>query len=188
VSDIALKDDELARLLQQPDLGTKVGVRNMATILLMLETGAKSGELLGKEGDTAEIRGGLRLADIQGSGVTGRRIVLRKPSDGSQRTSDLPAVASRFVAAWLAVRPRSDLDLVFVTTRGTRIMNRYVRKMLHDYGVAAGITVDVKPSVLRHTFARRRLSSGDDLGQLAESLGHKHVISSVRYLFPEASR
>jgi site-specific recombinase XerD len=183
----ALHDDELTRLLKQPNLGTKVGIRNMAIILLMLETGAKSGELVGKEGDTHGIRGGLRLEDIHGD-TTDRRIVLRKPSDDSRRTVALPPSAARFLDAWLAVRPRNDLDLVFVTTRGTRILNRYIRKMLHDYGVAAGIETDVKPSLLRHTFARRRLAAGDDLEQLAASLGHKHIISSVRYLFPEGPR
>jgi integrase/recombinase XerD len=182
--DTGLTDEELTRLLQQPDLGTTVGIRNMAILLLMLETGAKSGELVGKEGDTEDLRGGLRLGDIHGD-ATERHIVLRKPRDDSQRTADVPPSAARFLDAWLAVRPRSDLDLVFVTSRGTRILNRYIRKVLHDYGVAAGIEADVKPSLLRHTFARRRLAAGDHLGQLAQSLGHKHIISSVRYLFPE---
>jgi len=186
--DTALTDEELTRLLQQPDLGTKVGIRNMAIMLLMLETGAKSGELVGKEGDTDDIRGGLRLGDLHGGSATERRIVLRKPRDGSHRTVELPPAGARFLDAWLAVRPRSELDLVFVTTRGTRILNRYIRKMLHDYGVTARIEADVKPSLLRHTFARRRLAAGDDLEQLAESLGHKHIISSVRYLFPESPR
>ena len=136
--DGALSDEELTRLMQQPDLGTKVGIRNMAIVILMLETGAKSGELVGKEGDADEMRGGLRLEDIH-EDATKRRIVLRKPRDGSQRTADLPPSAARFLDAWLGVRPRSELDLVFVTTRGTRILNRYIRKMLHDYGVRAGI-------------------------------------------------
>jgi integrase/recombinase XerD len=186
--DTALTDDELIWLLKQPDLGTKVGIRNMAIMLLMLETGAKSGELVGKEGDTDDIRGGLRLEDLHGGSATERCIVLRKPSDGSRRTVELPPSGARFLDAWLAVRPRSELDLVFVTTRGTRILNRYIRKKLHDYGVTAHIEADVKPSLLRHTFARRRLAAGDDLEQLAESLGHKHIISSVRYLFPESPR
>ena len=185
--DTALTDEELIWLLKQPNLATKVGIRNMAIMLLMLETGAKSGELVGKEGDTDDIHGGLRLEDIQRDAAQ-RRIVLRKPSDGSRRTVELPPSGARFLDAWLAVRPWSELDLVFVTTRGTRILNRYIRKMLHDYGVTAHIEADVKPSLLRHTFARRRLAAGDDLEQLAESLGHKHIISSVRYLFPESPR
>ncbi|MFP4151480.1 MAG: tyrosine-type recombinase/integrase [Alkalispirochaeta sp.] len=185
--DTFLTDGELTRLLDQPDLGTKVGIRNMAIILLMLETGAKSGELLGKEGDSDTIRGGLRLRDVHGES-TDRRILLHKASDGSCRTVGVPASAARFLDAWLAVRPRCASDLVFVTSRGTRILNRYIRKTLHDYGVAAGIATEVKPSVLRHTYARRRLAAGADLEQLAESLGHKHIISSVRYLFPEGPR
>ncbi len=187
MGDTVLNEKELARLLKQPDLHTKVGIRNMAIILLMLETGAKSGELVGKEGDTEEIHGGLRLEDVQGE-ADGRRIVLRKPLDDSRRTVDLPPSGARFLDAWLAVRPQCDLDLVFITTKGTRIMNRYIRKMLHDYGTAAGIKTDVKPSLLRHTYARRRLAAGDGLEQLAESLGHKHIISSVRYLFTKDSR
>ena len=47
-----------------PATHTKVVIRNMAIALFTLETGAKSGELCGEEGDTNDIRGGARL-DVQ---------------------------------------------------------------------------------------------------------------------------
>lgn len=182
--DTVLEPAQLESLLEQPDLSTAVGVRNMAMILLFLDAGAKVGELVGKEGSNQELRGGLRLddLDLEQSPAT---ITLRRPRDGSARVVELPLPTVRYLTAWLSLRPKTEADLVFVTSRGTRILNRYVRRMLHDYGVAAGITVDVKPSLLRHTFAHRRLAETGDLQRLAKTLGHRHIVSSLRYLFSE---
>lgn len=179
-----LTDEELRRLLSQPPVGRPVGLRNLAIMALMLETGAKSGELVGKEGapDDDQLSGGLRLGDID---IPGRTITLRKPKDGSTRQVKLPETSAGYLAAWLEVRPKSDSDLVFLTSRGTRLMNRYVRRMLKEQGSAAGIEVELKPSLLRHTFARRHLSQTGDLAELADALGHKQIISSARYALGE---
>ena len=182
MGDAILTEDQLKSLLEQPDLSSPIGVRNIAIILLILEAGAKVGELVGKEGDASELRGGLRLEDLNLDDES-PTVVFRRPRDGTERTVSIPSSTARFLVAWIELRPISDTDLVFVTGRGTRLQNRYVRRMLHDYGVAAGIDIDVKPSLLRHTFARRHFVETGDLEALAATLGHKHVVSSVRYLF-----
>lgn len=186
MNDSILDAEQLKSLLQQPDLSTRVGIRNMAMLLLFLETGAKVGELVGKEEDRSEIKGGIRLKDLHIE-ETPPTITLRKPRDGETRTVELPPATVQYLRGWLALRPDTALDLVFVSNRGTRILNRYVRRMLHDYGVAAGIEVDVKPSLLRHTFARRKIEETRDVEQLARTLGHSNIVSSLRYLFAERS-
>lgn len=175
-----LTAEEINRLLSAIDLSTAVGVRNATMVLLMISTGAKVGELVGKEGDSEGPRGGLLIGDYDRRAGT---ITLRRPKDGGERVLPIPVRIQQYLRTWLDSRPQLDgNDLVFVTNRGTRIQNRYVRRMLHEYGRAAGIDRDVRPSLLRHTYAQEVLRETGDLHFLKESLGHRHLASSIRYL------
>ena len=175
-----LSGDEIDRILSVIDLSTDVGLRNATMILLMISTGAKVGELVGKEERSHEVRGGLRVPDIDFRGGT---VTLRRSKDQKERMMPIPTKIQQYLKVWLSARPENtDSDLVFVTGRGTRLQNRYVRRVLNEYGRSAGIDRDVRPSLLRHTYAREVLRETGDLRFLQESLGHRHITSSVRYV------
>lgn len=184
-----LTPEELARLLAAADLSRPTGIRNAAMMALMVTGGLKVGELVGKEiaaGDGEEpkwAQGGLRLTDIDWAG---RHLTVRRPGDGRSRTIALAHGAFQLLKAWVELRPRCDSDLVFVTRRGTRILNRYVRRFLSEYGQAAGIERSVKPSMLRRTFGARLFERTGDLQSVAETLGLRHLASSLRYVEPAA--
>lgn len=172
--------EEIERLIAVIDLSTAVGVRNATMILIMAFTGAKVGELVGKEGDADGVQGGIRLGDFDRTSGT---ITLRRPKDKAERIIPIPMRIQQYLLIWLDSRPdAADTDLLFVTGRGTRIQNRYVRRMIGEYGRAAGIDRDVKPSSLRWTYARGVLRESGDLHVLKEALGHRHLASSIRYL------
>lgn len=175
-----LSVDEIDRLLAAIDLSSAVGVRNATMILIMIYTGAKVGELVGKEGDSDTIQGGIRVGDFDRASGT---ITLRRPKDKVERVIPIPMRIQQYLLIWLDSRPETDgTDLLFVTGRGTRIQNRYVRRMISEYGRAAGIDRDVRPSLLRRTYARGVLRESGDLHVLKEALGHRHLASSIRYL------
>lgn len=123
--------------------------------------------------------GGLRLADIDWES---RRLHVRRPGDARVRTVVLDASAVQLLRAWVEIRPGAPNDLVFVTRRGTGIMNRYVRRMLSEYGRSAGIAHDVRPSQLRRTFGSRLFERTGDIEAVARSLGLRHLASSLRYV------
>ncbi len=174
---------EIERLLNAIDLSTAIGLRNATLILLMIATGAKVGELVGKELDSGDTTGGLRKGDFDESAGT---VILRRPKDGAERTMAVPLRVRQYLQVLIESRPRANKsDLVFVTGRGTRLQNRYVRRMIHDYGRAAGLDRDVRPSLLRHTYARELLKESGDLFAVKSALGHRHLASSVRYLAEE---
>jgi len=175
-----LSVEEIERLISVIDLSTAVGIRNATMILIMVFTGAKVGELVGKEGGGAVVRGGIRIDDYDRVSGT---ITLRRPKDDGERVIPIPMRIQQYLLIWLDARPSvPESDLLFVTGRGTRIQNRYVRRMISEYGRAAGIDRDVRPSLLRRTYAQGVLRESGDLHVLKEALGHRHLASSIRYL------
>ena len=176
----ALTATELERLIQTIDLSSPVSIRNATLIMVMIHTGAKTSELVGRETDdgSSAHTPGLLLEDVD---LKQHQIRLRGRRGENERWKPLPLVAEQFLRTWLTIRT-GDTDAVFVTMRGTRLQNRYVRRMLHQYGKQAGIEVDVKPSVLRRTYAARVLNETGSLTALQSALGQRHLASAARYL------
>lgn len=181
-----LTKEEFARLIGVIDLTSATGVRNAALLLLMAATGAKVSELVGKESaPSGAQRSGLSGARLGDLNLSEHTLTLQSGKTGEPRLASLPLNVEQFLRSWLAVRPQTDSDLIFVTSRGTRLQNRYVRRMLHDYGEAARIEIDVRPSILRRTYASNLLRDTGSLRALQRALGHRHLASAVRYLEEE---
>ena len=175
-----LSEAELERLFRVPDLDTVVGIRNVTIMLLMVECGLKVGEIVGKEGARgATVIGGLRIGDVA---LSERRLAVVKPKRGTTRGVDLSLRVAQYLTVWLSVRPdRIDNDLVFTTRRGGPLSNRYVRRFLAEYGRDAGIEGPVRPSLLRHTFARRLFEETHDLDLVQERMGLRSIAGAARY-------
>ena len=153
-----------------------LALRNVAIIGLMARAGLRVGELVALDVKDVELnpRSGWVLVR-QGKGLKERRVPL-----SLQARKDL--------SAYLAARPEWTSEALFVTKTGERVSARSVQRLIKVAAQRAGITIDVTPHSLRHTFATRFLQKNGDLATLQAVLGHSSIATTSRYLHPDAAR
>ena len=110
---------------------------------------------------------------------------VRVTGKGSKtRIVPLGRFAIAALQAWLTVRDqlaRTDEAALFVGQRGSRISPRVVQLRLRQWGVRQGITSNVHPHLLRHSFATHVLQSSGDLRAVQEMLGHASISTTQVY-------
>jgi integrase/recombinase XerC len=88
------------------------------------------------------------------------------------------------LSEWLRIRasiPSHQLDALFVNRVGGRLSNRSVQERLKALALRLGITANVHPHVLRHSFASHLLQSSSDLRAVQEMLGHASISTTQVY-------
>lgn len=160
-----LRRDEVLRLIEVPSRRYKTGIRNRAIIVLLWRSGLRCSEMLGLTLRDLDLDRGI-VSVIDGKGGKDRDVYV-----------DLAAVET--LKQWLAVKPRS--NFVFCTLKGGQLKSAYIREMLARYGRKAGITIRVRPHLLRHTFASEFLEDGGTLLELQNQLGHARLETTTIY-------
>jgi integrase/recombinase XerC len=106
---------------------------------------------------------------VQGKGGTEREIVLEKKGVQALRN-------------YLAVRPQSLSDHVFLNYQASPISERGIRKLVVKYTKGAGITKRASCHTLRHTFATYKAEKGVSPFQLQQWLGHANLNTTQIYV------
>jgi integrase/recombinase XerD len=70
---------------------------------------------------------------------------------------------------------------LFLNRRGKRLTRQGFWQIIKSYASRAGLGDKVTPQTLRHSFARRKLQNGVELGQLQQLLGHAYISSTRIY-------
>ena len=150
-------------------------VRDRAMLELLYATGMRVGELTGLDiGDVDLARG---LAHVTGKG-------------NKQRVVPFGDKAAAAVAEWLELgrdQLAGDTRAVFVGSRGKRIDQRQVRRVVERAGQRAGVE-HVSPHTLRHTAATHMLEGGADLRVVQEMLGHTSLQTTQIYTHVSTQR
>jgi integrase/recombinase XerC len=164
----ALSPDEAARMVDLPT-DTTESIRDKAIFELFYSSGLRLAELVGL--DPAQLD--LNSGEVR---ITGK---------GSKtRIVPLGHFAIDALKAWLAVRDqlaKADEAALFVGQRGSRISPRVVQLRMKQWGVKQGITSNVHPHLLRHSFATHVLQSSGDLRAVQEMLGHASISTTQVY-------
>jgi integrase/recombinase XerD len=77
---------------------------------------------------------------------------------------------------------------LFLNRRGKRLTRQGFWQIIKGYASRAGLGGEVTPQTLRHSFARRKLQNGVELGQLQRLLGHVYISSTRIYKQPAPRR
>ena len=160
---VFLRVDEYMRLLNAA-LGNS---RDYAILQLFLQTGIRVAELAG-----------LTLYDIDLD--SGEMLVNGKGS--KQRTIFLEKKATQALRAYLADRPRSLDQHVFLNYHGSRLSVRGVMDIVEKYRQLAGITKKFSCHSLRHTCATYKAAKGYQPRDLQQLLGHEKPETSFIYV------
>ena len=150
-------------------------LRDRAMLELLYATGIRVGELTGLNlGDVDLARG---LAQVTGKG-------------DKQRVVPFGEEAAAAVSEWLEfgrAELAGDTQAMFVGSRGGRIDQRQVRRIVERAGQRAGVE-NVSPHTLRHTTATHMLEGGADLRVVQEMLGHTSLQTTQIYTHVSAQR
>lgn len=169
-----LSPTEVEALLAAPDTSTRLGRRDHALLLLMVQTGLRLAEVTGLKAEDLVLGAGAHVR-CHGKG--------RK-----ERCTPLSRDTARMLRAFLAERGASGADLVFVSVRRTRLSHDAVERLVAKYALQASracLTLarkHVTPHVLRHTTAVQLLEAGVDRAVIALWLGHEQVETTQIYL------
>lgn len=72
-------------------------------------------------------------------------------------------------------------DMLFLNRRGSALSRVMVFMILKDLTAKAGITKNVYPHILRHSFATHLVEAGADLRAVQEMMGHKSITTTEIY-------
>ena len=170
-----LNEDELARLLAQPNIETTAGLRDRAILELLFSSGLRVSELVGLDRDHINLR--RREFMVRGKGQKDRPIFISPEAAGwLQRYLDKREDTTRPLFARYSGTKAVDLSGNF-----HRLTARSVQRLVSRYALLAGITKHVSPHTLRHSFATDLLMNGADLRSVQAMLGHSNIATTQIY-------
>lgn len=160
--------DEVEKLLEAPEPDTPQGVCDKAILELLYACGLRVSEVCK-----------LKIYDVDDEFV---RVM------GKGKKERLVPIGEAAIAAidkYLSTcRSQTDSEKIqelFVTSKGNPISRIAIWKMVKEYAKKAGITKNISPHTLRHSFATHLLDNGADLRIIQEMLGHSSISSTDRY-------
>lgn len=167
-----LSEDEVVRLLNQPDITTAEGFRDRTMLEVLYATGMRVSELINLTLERVDLNMKYIIAFGKGS---------------KERIVPLGSVAAEFLQQYLGkVRPKlthedRNTNIVFLAFGGHELTRQRFWQIIRGYGRKANINKALTPHILRHSFATHLLDNGADLRSVQELLGHSDISTTQIY-------
>lgn len=167
-----LSEDEVVRLLSQPDITTAEGFRDRTMLEVLYATGMRVSELINLTLERVDLNMKYIIAFGKGS---------------KERIVPLGSVAAEFLQHYLEkVRPKlthacRNTNIVFLAFGGHELTRQRFWQIIRTYGRKANINKALTPHILRHSFATHLLDNGADLRSVQELLGHSDISTTQIY-------
>ena len=171
-----LSVEEVDRLIAAVDLDSAFGKRDRAMLETLYGLGLRVSELVS-----------LRISSIW----TEQGFVSVIGKGDKQRLVPLGGMARDAIRDYLEVRgpaaDRESSDILFLNRFGRALTRVAVFKMIKAYAVKAGISKEISPHTLRHSFATHLIENGADLRAVQEMLGHERILTTEIYTHIDSS-
>lgn len=164
-----LSTEEIVRLLEAPSLSHYLGMRDRALLELAYSSGLKVKELLNLDVDDLFLD--LGFLKIRGKQermvpVTSKAIEVLK---AYLETARLPRLLNK------------ENPCLFPNRNGVRMTRIGFWNMVKKHARRAGITTNITPRMLRHSFAMHLIQSGMDLSSIKLLFGYTRLDAAAQY-------
>lgn len=170
-----LEADQIYRLLNQPILSSKLGLRDKVILELLFSTGLRVSELVNLDREKINLE--TLEFNVIGKGGKSRLVFISKQ-------------AAEFITRYFEERKDSYKPLfirnlrpneIILEDSEVRLTARSVQRIVKKYVAKAKIPVEATPHTIRHSMATDLLRGGADLRSIQELLGHKNINTTQIY-------
>lgn len=174
----SLTPGEVDRLLDLADPSDPLGIRNGAMLSFLYATGLRVSELVRLPVAGVNLTAGY--VRVLGKGSKERLVPY---GDAARERLDHYLTRSRP----LLLKGRTS-PFLFVTNRGTAMTRLRFWQIIQEVCLRQGITKEISPHSLRHSFATHLVENGADLRSVQMMLGHADISTTQIYTHVDGSR
>jgi integrase/recombinase XerD len=166
-----LTEAQVEALLNAPDVGTPLGLRDRAMLELMYASGLRVSELVGLKAHHTSLS--EHVLRITGKG-------------NKERLVPFGLLAGEWMQRYLrearaVILGGQQTEDLFVTARGAGMSRVMFWTLVKKHALQAGIRSPLSPHTLRHAFATHLLNHGADLRAVQLLLGHADISTTTIY-------
>jgi integrase/recombinase XerD len=162
---------EIETLLEVEDSNTSKGLRNLAMMEIMYGAGLRVSELIFLKLQDINLDAGLLR--VMGKGSKERIVPIGSKAKSATREwidTGRPLVLKNIPSQYL-----------FVARAGNPMTRQAFWKIIKKNALLAGMTKNITPHTLRHSFATHLLEGGADLRSVQTMLGHSDISTTQIY-------
>lgn len=147
-------------------------LRDIALFELLYSTGCRISEVVGLKWNEVDLENGKII--VLGKGGKSRLVILGRPA----------------VAALKALKEKNypQFENVFLSMLRRQMSVRDAERVMKRYLAAAGLSSELTPHKLRHSFATHLLDAGADIRSVQEMLGHANLSTTQVYTHVSVER
>ncbi|MFZ2656301.1 MAG: site-specific tyrosine recombinase XerD [Victivallales bacterium] len=177
-----LSEKDTVRLMKAYKLNSRSPeeFRNRAILELIYSSGLRASEVISLHPENIDFK--EEILKVIGKGGKERIVPVGKP-------------ALRILAKYLEkVRPRlikkysTETPVLFVSYRGNPLDREAIWKIVKKAAGIAGISKNVYPHTLRHSFATHLLENGANIRMIQEMLGHSSIDTTMIYTHVDSKK
>lgn len=171
-----LKQEQIDRLMEAPDISELPGLRDRAILEVLFSTGLRVSELAKLNRSRVDFN--TKEFGVIGKGGRARVVFLSDEASRwlnryfDERDDSWEPAFIRYAKSMIPEKPDGE-DL--------RLSVRSIQRIVEKYRKLAKLPVDITPHGLRHTFATDLLFHGAGLREVQEMLGHKNISTTQVY-------
>lgn len=165
---VVLSDEQVRRLLAEPQPDTVIGLRDRAMLALLYGTGIRASECASLRNGQVDLT--QLTITVQGKG-------------GHQRALPLNPELAELLRVYEQARGPSLPSAPFFRSRFGRSLSRgSIYERVRTWGRRSRVGFPLSPHRLRHTFATHLVRAGVGLVTIRDLLGHRLITSTQIYL------